>query len=235
MDRGMKHHLGILLCGLAIVLVASFGHAQSPDRRLRAGLSAGFDGTTFVNNPFNTLISEIRIPGISTELYGRIRFGKHFSIQLAPGYTIRPYRSNRTFIGDSLNADGTPGPFAGKTIDRQLRGNLHEFRLGMMFYFHFGTTQTGFHIGFGPEVQSVTLKKFDLAMAQDSVQFIHVSSDLVELPILPAVQVAGGYTWELPHRMLLQVEPYGKYAPIFVEDGKILSWATAGLRLKWWL
>ncbi len=211
------------------------GYAQTASSRFGAGISIGAEGTTFVNNPFNSLVSKILIPGFNGALHGRVWIGNHFGVQLSPGYTYRPYRSERSFVGDSLNPDGTPNSLAGKTVDRHLSANLHEFRVGLMIYYYFNNPQSGLQIGIGPELQWNKLKKFDIAMSQNGTQFIHESSDKVKLPMLPAAQFAIGYSWALPNGMELKAESFIKYSPIFVEDGKTLSWSTAGLRLGWWL
>ena len=216
-------------------ILAMQGYAQTASSRYGVGVSIGGEGTTFVNNPFNILVSKILIPGFNGALHGRVRVGNHFGVQLSPGYTFRPYRSERTFIGDSLNPNGTANPLAGKTIDRHLSANLHEFRVGIMFYYYLRNPQSGLQIGIGPELQWNKLKKFDIAMSQNGSEFIHESSDLVKLPMLPAAQFAIGYSWALQNGMELKAESFVKYSPIFVEDGKTLSWTTAGVRLGWWL
>lgn len=210
-------------------------NAQSTDQRLRIGAAIGFEGTTFINNPFNNLISEIRIPGITGELNGRVRFGKHFSMQLTPAYNIRPYRSHRVFVADSLNPNGAINPLGGKTIDRQLRGDLYEARLGLSWIFHFKDTQSGFYIGAGAELQSVRLRNFQIIMTADSSEILNSSSEKFGLPLLAGAQLLGGYTWSLPNGMLLQAEPFIKYSPLFTKDAAFLSWGSAGFRVKWWL
>ncbi|HEX2899675.1 MAG TPA: hypothetical protein VHS96_08150, partial [Bacteroidia bacterium] len=199
------------------------------------GVSLGGEGTTFINNPFNNLVSEIRIPGISGELNARIRFGKHFSAQLSPGYTFRPYRSHRTFVGDGVDENGNPDAFNGKVVDRVLQADLHEARLGMRFFFHFSDTRQGWRIGFGPELQLIRLQDFAMNMTSDSMTVIDASTDLLKLPKLLGVELTGGYSTYLDARRILFVDPYFKLSPIFTEEAKTLSWGTVGLRVGLWL
>lgn len=224
----------LVLASLLALLSWQAALSQTPVRRFHFGASLGFEGTTFINNPFNTLISKIYIPGIYSTLHTRMRIGKHFSLRLSPGYTYRPYRSHRTFIGDGVDENGNPDPLNGKLIDRKIRGDLHELRLALGFQFHFKDVMHGWHIGIAPEIQKISLREFAMSMSMDSTEFFTAAAEIYHLPTLLGGELSFGYTTPVRTNLWLSFTPYIKYGPLFVEDAKILSWGTVGFCATVW-
>jgi hypothetical protein len=222
---------------IALILMAPSMKSQVPtvEPGFRFGIAAGTEATTFINNPFNSLISKITIPGFSFDLNARMRIGKHWSVQLTPGWTLRPYRSHREFLGDSLDSEGKPDPTFGKLVNRTVTANLHEFRGGFLFQYHLDNTTHGFHFGFGPEIQLIRMYNFEIDLKLDSVQVLHETSDKVKLPMLMGIQTTFGYSFEPAPGVLLYIDPYFKMSPIFAPDSKTLAWGTAGFRCGFWL
>ncbi|MFN8393899.1 MAG: hypothetical protein U0176_04425 [Bacteroidia bacterium] len=224
----------LVLACLMLLLTWQVAHSQTPEQRFRFGGSLGFEGTTFINNPFNTLISKIYIPGVYSSLHARMRIGRHFSLRVSPGYTYRPYRSHRTFIGDGVDENGNPDPLNGKLIDRKIRGDLHELRLAIGFQYHFKDVTHGWHISIAPELQKISLREFNMSMSMDSTEFFHAQSDLYHLPFLLGGELSGGYTTPVRTNLFLSLTPYIKYGPLFVKDAKVLSWGTVGFCATIW-